>query len=154
MRPSGNHDLYESLLEDFSGLPKRKNANLDEYAVINVSPPVVPNPYLPTFRIFSYNVTGAENTFIDGHPPAMEKESKRKHGHRRGHRGNKASECQLESNRNGWKCQLNDTWYSDPDAPSRRNTLWTPLGYAQASRLFVVAAVYTDVLRFSISSLT
>src|SRR4051794_12440734 len=54
--------LLDSLLTDFATLPKSpKAADFDEYAVVNVSPSVVPNPYLPTFRIFSYNVTGTSD---------------------------------------------------------------------------------------------
>ena len=36
--------LAEVLFEDFGELPKKSKIDLDEYAVINVSPSVVPNP--------------------------------------------------------------------------------------------------------------
>ncbi|KAJ7047361.1 endopolyphosphatase [Mycena alexandri] len=116
----GQQDLFETLLADFAAMPKAKVINLDEYAVINVSPSVVPNPYLPSFRVFSYNVTGAAITNLG-----------RKHGHRRGKNKDKAAQCKLDAYRETWRCQLNEEWHSDADAPSRSNQLWTPLGYAQ-----------------------
>ncbi|KAJ7700104.1 hypothetical protein B0H17DRAFT_279239 [Mycena rosella] len=114
-------DLFETLLTDFAAIPKAKDIDLDNYAVINVSPSVVPNPYLPSFRVFSYNVTGAPTSRLKG----------RKHGHHRGDRKNKETQCKLDEYRETWKCQLNESWHSDPNAPSRSNQLWTPLGYAQ-----------------------
>ncbi|KAK0468387.1 Metallo-dependent phosphatase-like protein [Desarmillaria tabescens] len=120
-----NGDLCDALLEDFSALPKPSRTDLDNYGVINVSPPVVPNPYLPTFRIFSYNVTGFDASAVG----VLKKD--RKHSHHRGEHGNKDELCKEEPYRSSWKCQLNSTWHSDPDSPSRRNQLWSPLGYAQ-----------------------
>ncbi|KAF8897542.1 endopolyphosphatase [Infundibulicybe gibba] len=119
-------DLYDTLLVEFDALPKSAKAtNMDDYAVINVAPPVVPNPYVPTFRVFSYNISGA------GHDGDPTEQKKRKHGHHRGDHGNKAAKCKTEPYRNTWKCHLNESWYSDPHSPSRTNRLWTPLGYAQ-----------------------
>ncbi|KAF4574592.1 hypothetical protein EYR36_005940 [Pleurotus pulmonarius] len=119
---SGKAELYKDLIEEFSALPKKaKEVNYDNYSVINVSPPVVPNPYVPTFRVFSYNVS--EHGEIQG--------KKRKHRHERGKHGDKGSECKKEPYKNSWKCHLNEPWHSDPDSPSRRNQRWTPLGYAQ-----------------------
>ncbi|THH14677.1 hypothetical protein EW146_g5681 [Bondarzewia mesenterica] len=123
---SAHDELFDMLLKDFSELPKNaKKVNFDDYGVVNVSPSVVPNPYLPSFRIFSYNVTGA-----DAHVQRVKKGSKRKHGHRRGGRSRETL-CKKAGYRNSWRCQLREPWYSDPESPSRRNTLWTPLGYAQ-----------------------
>ncbi|TFK75900.1 endopolyphosphatase [Pluteus cervinus] len=120
-------ELYQTLLGEFSALPRaNKNHTLDEYAVVNVSPPVVPNPYLPTFRIFSYNVTG-----FDGASGVTVQGKKRQHGHRRGNSGDKEVHCKTERYQDSWKCHLNETWHSDPKSPSRTNTLWSPLGYAQ-----------------------
>ncbi|KAJ7904527.1 hypothetical protein B0H14DRAFT_3103327 [Mycena olivaceomarginata] len=120
-RDQNNDDLFETILADFAAMPKAKEISLNDYAVINVSPSVVPNPYLPSFRMFSYNVTGTVNS-LKG----------RKHGHRHG--GNskdKQKLCKSDKYRETWTCQLNETWHSDPHAPSRSNQLWTPLGYAQ-----------------------
>ncbi|KAJ7095396.1 endopolyphosphatase [Mycena belliarum] len=117
---ANNGDLFDTLLSDFAVIPNAKDINMDNFAVINVSPSVVPNPYLPSFRVFSYNTTGAPIRHLG-----------RKHGHHRGDRKNKEAQCKLDAYRETWKCQLNDSWHSDPLAPSRSNQLWTPLGYAQ-----------------------
>lgn len=136
--PSKHENLYQTLLDDFSTLPKSpKKIDMDNYAIINVSPPVVPNPYLPTFRIFAYNTTGPDSKSSTS-PADAEKDAKRKHGHKHGDHGNKASQCKSEEYQNTWKCKLNEPWFSDPKAPSRHNTKWTPLGYAQVIKLFVI----------------
>ncbi|KAJ7771376.1 endopolyphosphatase [Mycena maculata] len=115
----GKEALFDTLIADFRAMPKAKNINLDNYAVVNVAPAVVPNPYLPGFRVFSYNATEGATSLG------------RKHGHPRGGGKNKEKQCKLDEYRETWKCKLNESWHSDPDAPSRSNQLWTPLGYAQ-----------------------
>ncbi|KAF5389105.1 hypothetical protein D9757_004904 [Collybiopsis confluens] len=132
---STHNYLYDSLLQDFALLPKSNKVNLDEYAVINVSPSVVPNPYLPTFRIFAYNVTETEEALTeDGltqKTGEVDTQKKRLPGHHRGKHGNKASLCKRKPYRDSWKCKLFFSPPSDPNAPSRSSRLWTPLGYAQ-----------------------
>jgi len=127
--------LLGSLLSDFATLPKApKPSDLDEYAVVNVSPSVVPNPYLPTFRIFSYNVSSTSALSLEVDPTKKKKKkkgSKRKHGHRRGSPGNNTHHCKSEEWADTWFCHLGHSWYSDPKSPSRSNQRWTPLGYAQ-----------------------
>lgn len=98
---------------------------MDDYAVVNVAPSVVPNPYLPSFRVYSYNVTGGEER--------PSKQGKRKHGHRRDDRNN--ATCKSVEHAESWRCHLNEPWHSDADSPSRSNRQWTPLGYAQVCRL-------------------
>jgi endopolyphosphatase len=135
-------DLCNALLQDFGQLPKGKNTNYDNYGVINVSPPVVPNPYVPTFRIFAYNVTGAETALQEKKKKKKKKKKKgpkRRHRHNRGGHGDKA-QCKDEPYRDTWKCNLNESWFSDSDAPSRTNTLWSGLGYAQVSRRLITIA--------------
>ncbi|KAJ7890789.1 Metallo-dependent phosphatase-like protein [Mycena leptocephala] len=102
-------DLFETLLTDFAAMPKAKDIKLDHYAVINVSPSVLP--------VFSYNITGDAVTSL-----------KRKQGHHHGKSKDKQAQCKLDAYRETWRCQLNEPWHSDPDAPSRSNQLWTPLG--------------------------
>ncbi|KAG6817416.1 hypothetical protein H0H87_009061 [Tephrocybe sp. NHM501043] len=116
--------LYNILLQEFAALPTDPN-KLDyaDYAVVNTAPPVVPNPYMPSFRIFAYNVTGMESK------PKVNKD--RQHGHWRGDRHDKDAYCRSKKNQETWKCFLNETWNSDPESPSRSNKLWSPLGYAQ-----------------------
>ncbi|KAJ3880320.1 Metallo-dependent phosphatase-like protein [Lentinula edodes] len=130
------HDnLCDSLLDDFAQLPKSGRTDLDDYAVINVSPPVVPNPYLPTFRVFTYNITDVEDALADSSPTRQMNSldsSRSEPLHRRKHRDN-SSQCKEGLYRNSWKCQLQ---FEPPismyaDAPSRTSRLWTPLGYAQ-----------------------
>lgn len=58
---SGKHkELYKSLLKDFNHISKKSSKKLDYDAltVVNVGPSVVPNPYLPSFRIYAYNLSG------------------------------------------------------------------------------------------------
>lgn len=123
------HDgLYDTLVNDFGDLPKKGKTDYDNYGVVNVAPSVVPNPYLPSFRIYTYNTTHAQSE--TNLKKKKKKSSKRKHGHRRG-KGNKEELCKKKKYEDSWRCKLNEPWYSDPDAPSRVNTLWSPLGYAQ-----------------------
>lgn len=126
--------LAEILMKDFSELPSSKKTDLDEYAVINVSPSVVPNPYLPSFRVFSYNITGApvprKSSIEENMAPV--KESKRKHGHRHPDK-NKNIDCKKKEYRDTWACRPEKPHHASEDSPSRRNQLWTPLGYAQVS---------------------
>ncbi|KAF8826752.1 hypothetical protein HHX47_DHR5000731 [Lentinula edodes] len=130
------HDnLCDSLLDDFAQLPKSGRTDLDDYAVINVSPPVVPNPYLPTFRVFTYNITDVKDALADSSPIRQMNSldsSRSEPLHRRKHRDN-SSQCKEGLYRSSWKCQLQ---FEPPisinaDAPSRTSRLWTPLGYAQ-----------------------
>lgn len=115
-------ELYKALLEDFADLPKAsKNMSYDDYAVVNVAPSVVPNPYLPSFRIFTYNITGTP------YDPRRVN---------RGEVGMKSRDlqsalCTEPSFNSSWGCRLTQPWHSNPDSPSRTNRLWSALGYAQ-----------------------
>ncbi|GLB33819.1 putative calcineurin-like phosphoesterase [Lyophyllum shimeji] len=125
----GYISLYDTLLNEFQALPtKPKNLDYGDYHIVNTAPPVVPNPYLPSFRVFSYNVSGKADAVGT---PKTKTTGKRRHGHRRGDRRDKEAHCRQKENQETWKCFLNDTWHSDPEAPSRTNKQWTPLGYAQ-----------------------
>lgn len=115
--------FYGSLLEEFSSLPK--SPKMTDYAAVNVAPAVVPNPYLPAFRVFSYNITGA------GGEPHMVNQ-RRKHGEHRNDRNNTAS-CEHPDYQKTWRCHLDQPWNSDENSPSRSNQRWSPLGYAQVS---------------------
>ena len=118
--------LYEMLLAEYSAIPtKIGDLDLGEYAVVNTAPPVVPNPFVPSFRVYSYNISAGDEI--------TRRKRNRNRGHRRGDRHEKEAHCKLERNRDTWKCFLNATRHTDPDSPSRSNRLWTPLGYAQVS---------------------
>jgi len=121
--PANEDGLYKTLLKEFSALPK--SPKMADYAVVNVAPSVVPNPYLPAFRIFSYNITDARGDY------RLATKKKRKHGHPRGDKGNKTVHCKSEEYQNTWRCHLDQPWFSDPDSPSRSNQRWSPLGFAQ-----------------------
>ncbi|KIK68138.1 hypothetical protein GYMLUDRAFT_81588 [Collybiopsis luxurians FD-317 M1] len=154
-----DHDyLYDSLLQDFAVFTTSKKIDLDEYSVINVSPPVVPNPYLPTFRIFSYNITGVEDHLTEGgsiqEMDKIDAQKKRLPGHHRGKHGNKASLCKQEPYRDSWKCKLSFSSPSNPSAPSRSSRLWTPLGYAQYFIPSLSDADKTDHPRFKLEYTT
>lgn len=118
-----NDGLYETLLAEFAHLPKDSEGDkLDGLAVINAAPAAVPNPYVPGFRVFSYNVSSSA---------LLDATKKRHHGHRRGRKGDKDKHCKEEPWSSSWKCHLREPWHSDADAPSRSNQAFTPLGYAQ-----------------------
>lgn len=146
--------LAESLMSDFSELPKKAKTDEDEYAVIHVSPSVVPNPYLPSFRVWSFNISGAlpssSSTLLSGpdaedgsaKKQAKTKEDKiaeglkRDHGHRHGKKG--GVDCSKKDEKNTWACRPKKPYFADENSPSRRNQLWTPLGYAQVSKACVI----------------
>lgn len=133
---SSNKGLFDSIIDNFSDIPKAsKKVDHDNYGVINVSPSIVPNPYLPTFRIFSYNVTGTQSAAdiqLTSPDDYVHTHKDRTPGHHRGRKdGDKKALCKKKEHRDTWKCRLRDPWFSDEAAPSRTNSLWTPLGFAQ-----------------------
>ncbi|KAF8974554.1 endopolyphosphatase [Flammula alnicola] len=121
--------FFQTLLGEFMTLPK--SPKLTDYAVVNVAPSVVPNPYTPSFRIFSYNVTGANGNLSQDMQKKKKKKPKRRHGHHPVGGGNKTASCEEPEYRDTWRCHLDQPWYSDSSSPSRKNQRWTPLGYAQ-----------------------
>ncbi len=116
-------ELYRLLLEEFSDLPKAQNIDHDNYGVVNVAPPVVPT-YLPSFRIFVYNHTG--ELYDPGH---LGEDAQP--GGSRSMRDVAGELCNEPEYENSWRCHLTQPWHSSPKSPSRTNTRWTPLGYAQ-----------------------
>jgi len=136
---SSEGTIFEALMTNFQALAKgSKHLNYDDYAVVTVSPSLVPNPYLPSFRVFSYNISGLGSTTVgvvgeDEYLLMTKKEraSRWKHlPYRHGNDGNNGRQCMGAGYRDSWRCKLRP-WRSDSHAPSRQNTLWTPLGYAQ-----------------------
>ncbi|WVQ75194.1 hypothetical protein IAR50_004805 [Cryptococcus sp. DSM 104548] len=61
---SGARNLEEELKKDFGEMPGPGTLKLKDYAVMNVAPSVIPT-YYPGIRVFSYNITGAEDDFQD-----------------------------------------------------------------------------------------
>ncbi|KAJ4478099.1 endopolyphosphatase [Lentinula aciculospora] len=132
---SEHNDLFDSLLDDFAQIPKSKQTDFHEYAVINVSPPVVPNPYLPTFRIFTYNITGVEDALADGSSirqmNTIDTQTEELPSQYRRRPRDKSSQCEGGVHSNSWKCQLLFDPPENADGPSHTSRSWTPLGYAQ-----------------------
>jgi len=116
-------DLSAILLEEFAELPKKKGTDEDWYSVINVSPSVVPNPFVPSFREFTYNTTGSEVGGL--------KKKKGKKGKKRPPKKGKRVDCGKKENKGRWECRKRQGGHQDAEAPARRNGMWTPLGYAQ-----------------------
>ncbi|GBE79453.1 Endopolyphosphatase [Sparassis crispa] len=120
-------ELYDTLIRTFADLPKgTKNISYDDYGVVNVSPSVVPNPYLPSFRIFTYNITGSQYV-----PKAQDEEEGTLQASNSISLAGRAASCNDSMHRNTWRCQLTQPWHSNPHSPSRSNNLWSPLGFAQ-----------------------
>jgi len=159
LKSAGNKGLFEGIMDNFSNIPKTRKTNLDNYAVINVSPSVVPNPYLPSFRIFAYNITdGAGFAAQHDNSPSDErvrafKDRVPKHP-RGGKAGNKNKLCKEKEHKNSWKCRLREPWHTDEEAPCRKNTLWSPLGYAQYYLPDLDAANKTHKPRYQLEYLT
>ena len=117
-------ELYKTLMQEFSDLPKYENLDHDNYGVVNVAPPVVPT-YLPSFRIFTYNTTG--ELYEAGHLGEDEQPERPP----RSMKDLVDALCADEAYENTLRCKLSKPWHSNPRSPSRTNRLWTPLGYAQ-----------------------
>ncbi|KAF8341399.1 Metallo-dependent phosphatase-like protein [Cantharellus anzutake] len=142
--------LHDELLVDFSGLPKVGKVDLDDFTVINVAPSVVPT-YYPSIRVFTYNVTAppsaayvpttpidraVENGVLslddgtfDTEDIEFEELQKQLIPGNRLHK--KKVDCRRKKYRNKKSCRLKNPRHASPASPSRRNTLWTPLGYSQ-----------------------
>ena len=128
--------LDKVLLKDFSAIPK--HVDYGDYAVINVSPSVVP-AYFPSIRIFNYNISQ------EAVQEALERKERRRpegsfkrpppHGHRKPDPSkSRDKQCKKDKYKDSWRCHFSkDNWHSDPEAPSRKNGLMTPLGFAQVS---------------------
>jgi len=129
---SSNKGLFKAIIDNFSYIPKVSKIDYDNYAVVNVAPSVVPNPYLPTFRIFSYNITGIKSAAraIDS-TDYIQTMKNRTPKHPRNKAGNKEKLCKKKEYKDTWKCRLREPWNADEEAPSRSNTLWSPIGYTQ-----------------------
>ncbi|KAI0796639.1 Metallo-dependent phosphatase-like protein [Abortiporus biennis] len=125
-------ELYDGLLKDFAHMEKRsKKIDHDNFAVVNVAPSVVPNPYLPSFRIFSYNITGTPY-IPDLHSDRSAGLSKDVPRYHLGDSEVHSDLCRDSGFSNkSWLCQPSKPWKSNPNSPSRTNTLFTPLGFAQ-----------------------
>lgn len=133
----GHKDLYQTLLKTFDhfDVPEGK-LDYDSLAVANVAPSVVPNPYLPSFRIFSYNISGSRYTAgaLGDTSGTGERDGSLTHERHLGDYVDREGLCHESGTANAsWACMLNAPWHANPASPSRTNRLYTPLGFAQVS---------------------
>jgi endopolyphosphatase len=156
--------LHEDLREDISDLPEEIHHS--DYVVVNVAPSVIP-AYLPSFRVYQYNITeyagpkvsdgqsftreswdaldvgnivddeDEEDESIEVPPrrPARSVHSTRRIGttgkrkHR--HRHPEKPDCSKPENSEKYACRPWGPRHANSTSPSRTNTLWSLLGYAQ-----------------------
>ena len=153
--------LQQELHRDFNQMPKLNKIKMEDYAVVHVSPSVIPT-YLPGIRVFrwvcgnsrrwlvrpnrivsfcSYNVTGLELDDDDyestGDDASLKKKKKEKNGKKRkggGHRHGKKpkNNCHKPEHEDQPHCKFRSKpRFYSPESPSRSNQMFTPLGYAQ-----------------------
>jgi len=141
---SKKKELYSMLMKSFSKLDDTAKLNMDTYSIIHTSPSIVPNPYLPSMRVWGYNVSGLDLNSetvreADGgaHPSEAEdgtnkkKKKKKKPKEPDTARPGK-KRCKKLEDKYKWWCQLPEReWFTDEDAPSRKNGPLSPLGYTQ-----------------------
>ncbi|KAG1896469.1 Metallo-dependent phosphatase-like protein [Suillus fuscotomentosus] len=135
-KTSSRGTLFETLIADFSEIPAPlEDTRYDDYAVVNVNAAIVPNPYIPSFRIFTYNITGLSTLTKDiGSDPYLQMIKATQRRRALNHeqvRTFKKPKCEHKKFRNAWRCQPHKLWHSDSKSPSRHNSLWSPLGFAQ-----------------------
>ncbi|KAG1805680.1 uncharacterized protein BJ212DRAFT_1486239 [Suillus subaureus] len=136
MKTSSSRTLFQTLISEFSEIPEPlEDTHYDNYAVVNTNAAVVPNPYIPSFRIFTYNTTGLSGFVKDiGSGPYLQtmKATQRRRASNHGQvRTSKKPKCERKKSRNTWRCHFDKPWHSDSESPSRHNSLWSPLGFAQ-----------------------
>lgn len=147
--------LFDMLIADFSEIPSPlKEIHYDNYAVVNTNAAIVPNPYIPSFRIFAYNITGLSSAAKDiSSDPylQMTKEAWRRRSLNHEHaRELKKPKCERKKYRNTWRCHFDKPWYSDSESPSRSNSLWSPLGYAQVCWYPMSSSLHNVLMYFTV----
>jgi endopolyphosphatase len=120
-------DLFSILMRAFSKVKEPSQLDMNLYSVVHASPSVVPNPYLPSLRIWGYNISEMNDAGLKTDPSVEQvRKGKAKHS-----RPNK-KRCKRREDKHKWWCQLPERpWHSDENAPSRRNGPLSPLGYSQ-----------------------
>lgn len=136
MKTSSSRTLFQTLISEFSEIPEPlEDTHYDNYAVVNTNAAVVPNPYIPSFRIFTYNTTGlsgfVKDISSDPYLQTMKATQRRRASNHEQVRTSKKPKCERKKSRNTWRCHFDKPWHSDSESPSRHNSLWSPLGFAQ-----------------------
>ncbi|CAE6455463.1 unnamed protein product [Rhizoctonia solani] len=115
--------ISDKLHEDFKALAKQEKVDYDDYFIVNIGPSVIPE-YTPSVRVFSYNITGAGSaepfliTNVGGSQGSEELNASK-------------IDCTKKENKNKKKCVFKKPRHASKRSPSRKNTLWSPTGYAQ-----------------------
>ncbi|CAE6392191.1 unnamed protein product [Rhizoctonia solani] len=129
--------IADKLHAEFKELSKQKKVDYDDYFIVNIGPSVIPE-YTPSIRVFTYNVTGADSdgsspvAKVDDEPLDSEEMNASK------------IDCRKKDNKNKKKCVFKKPRHANKRSPSRRNTLWSPTGYAQ---FYIPESSWTNVSR-------
>ncbi|OAX42027.1 hypothetical protein K503DRAFT_414558 [Rhizopogon vinicolor AM-OR11-026] len=133
---SAGSTLFDMLIADFSEIPEPlEEIHYDNYVVVNTNAAIVPRPYLPSFRVFAYNVTGLSSTarYVSSDPYLQTTKAawRRRALNNEQVRTSNKPKCKHLEYRDTWRCHFDKPRHSDSESPSRSNSLWSPLGYAQ-----------------------
>lgn len=125
--------LKKSLMDSFENLADPDVFKHKDYAIMNVGPSVLP-AYIPSARIFSYNISGVvlEDDFVARPfvPLVQDQEDETDSTEEEDLLLKK--ECKKPENADKPKCSFkNKPRYSSPESPSRSNKPLTPLGFTQ-----------------------
>ncbi|CAE6533008.1 unnamed protein product [Rhizoctonia solani] len=126
MRITGRNkeaQISDRLYADFKALSKKEKVDYDDYFVLNIGPSVIPE-YTPSVRVFTYNITGidsAEPSPIANVDRSLDSEEL----------NTSKIDCTKKEHKNKKKCVFKKPRHANKRSPSRRNTLWSPTGYAQ-----------------------
>ncbi|QRV87637.1 PPN1-vacuolar endopolyphosphatase-like protein [Ceratobasidium sp. AG-Ba] len=113
--------IAESLRSECKELARKKKLDCDDYFVVNIGPSVIPE-YTPSVRIFTYNVTDAGSSSINGNEDdsldLREMNAPK-------------IDCSKKENKNKKQCVFKKPRHASKHSPSRTNKLWSPTGYSQ-----------------------
>ncbi|KAG8692017.1 Endopolyphosphatase [Ceratobasidium sp. 423] len=115
--------LSDKLHDKFTALSKQEKVDYDDYFVVNIGPSVIPE-YTPSVRVYTYNITGADSaepSLIANVDESLDSEELNA----------SKIDCTKKENKDKKKCIFKKPRHANKRSPSRRNTLWSPTGYAQ-----------------------
>lgn len=122
--------MKKDLQDSWDLLPPVTDLKYKDYAVMNVGPSVIPT-YIPSARIFSYNITGvtleadSQVMFINLPPDEEDEEDLAEIEITK-------KDCKKPENEDKPRCAFkNKPRYSSPESPSRSNKPLSALGYTQ-----------------------
>lgn len=129
----GIQSYVDDIYDDYKQIAEHKEWNLDNFALINVAPSVIPT-YYPSMRIFEYNVTELE----EGVKPATEVDDEDDEDDEDDDDDdedvddNSDPDSSLKKKKKKHKKKKNKKDRKpDPSSPSRMNTYLTPLKFTQ-----------------------